>query len=276
MKLTCLMYQWFPGSLFWCRDKYSWSGCCCSWRWILLVDWSSWCNHPCTIYNSKLVWNCKGKCRFSSLSLFVFPCFVRKFNSSLHYITSFSCLLILATYASIYMCVCWFLLHLVSLVGQSAPPEVLQKLTYLVLRHHPQIKRVDTVRAYTFGVLYFVEVSWLISEVFKKNKLRILHCTNSCFPHTKLGWHWTARGFAIERSPCNWRIIADKDWGAPWSWTGVCSSRFWVWTQARALCSSQAPRQPALSFEFPISIMLCFVILAQEITLSWMDVVKTS
>lgn len=46
----------------------------------------------------------------------------------------------------------------VSLVGQSAPPEVLQKLTYLVLRHDPKIKRVDTVRAYTFGVLYFVEV----------------------------------------------------------------------------------------------------------------------
>ncbi|RZB50734.1 Metal tolerance protein 4 isoform B [Glycine soja] len=44
----------------------------------------------------------------------------------------------------------------VSLVGQSAPPEVLQKLTYLVIRH-PRIKRVDTVRAYTFGVLYFVE-----------------------------------------------------------------------------------------------------------------------
>ncbi|KAK4594938.1 hypothetical protein RGQ29_018606 [Quercus rubra] len=45
----------------------------------------------------------------------------------------------------------------VSLVGQSAPPEVLQKLTYLVMRH-PQVKRIDTVRAYTFGVLYFVEV----------------------------------------------------------------------------------------------------------------------
>ncbi|KAG6411880.1 hypothetical protein SASPL_124533 [Salvia splendens] len=41
--------------------------------------------------------------------------------------------------------------------GQSAPPDVLQKLTYLVIRH-PQVKRVDTVRAYTFGVLYFVEV----------------------------------------------------------------------------------------------------------------------
>ncbi|XP_031378583.1 putative metal tolerance protein C3 [Punica granatum] len=41
---------------------------------------------------------------------------------------------------------------------KSAPPEVLQKLTYLILRHDPQIKRVDTVRAYTFGVLYSVEV----------------------------------------------------------------------------------------------------------------------
>ncbi|CAJ1970788.1 unnamed protein product [Sphenostylis stenocarpa] len=45
----------------------------------------------------------------------------------------------------------------VSLVGQSAPPEILQKLTYLVVMHS-QIKRIDTVRAYTFGVLYFVEV----------------------------------------------------------------------------------------------------------------------
>lgn len=52
----------------------------------------------------------------------------------------------------------------VSLVGQSAPPEVLQKLTYLVLRHHPEIKRVDTVRAYTFGVLYFVEVDIELPE----------------------------------------------------------------------------------------------------------------
>ncbi|WCJ32431.1 Cation efflux family protein [Euphorbia peplus] len=51
----------------------------------------------------------------------------------------------------------------VSLVGQSAPPDVLQKLTYLVIRH-PQIKRVDTVRAYTFGVLYFVEVDIELPE----------------------------------------------------------------------------------------------------------------
>ncbi|XVF55980.1 hypothetical protein PTKIN_Ptkin06aG0079300 [Pterospermum kingtungense] len=52
----------------------------------------------------------------------------------------------------------------VSLVGQSAPPKVLQKLTYLVLRHRPQIKRVDTVRAYSFGVLFFVEVDIELPE----------------------------------------------------------------------------------------------------------------
>ncbi|KAH8512419.1 hypothetical protein Peur_056391 [Populus x canadensis] len=55
------------------------------------------------------------------------------------------------------------LLGAVSLVGQTAPPEVLQKLTYLVTRH-PQVKRVDTVRAYTFGVLYFVEVDIELPE----------------------------------------------------------------------------------------------------------------
>lgn len=52
-------------------------------------------------------------------------------------------------------------LYAVSLVGQSAPPEFLQKLTYLVIRH-PLVQRVEMIRAYTFGVLYFVEVSYAI------------------------------------------------------------------------------------------------------------------
>lgn len=60
---------------------------------------------------------------------------------------------------TVLLLLCIVILHAVSLVGESAPPEMLQKLTYLAIRHHPQIKRVDTVRAYTFGVLYFVEVS---------------------------------------------------------------------------------------------------------------------
>ncbi|KAJ1686555.1 hypothetical protein LUZ63_017945 [Rhynchospora breviuscula] len=45
-----------------------------------------------------------------------------------------------------------------SLVGQSASPEFLQKLTYLCWNHHKAIRHIDTVRAYTFGSHYFVEV----------------------------------------------------------------------------------------------------------------------
>ncbi|KAM3404569.1 hypothetical protein ACQJBY_007583 [Aegilops geniculata] len=45
-----------------------------------------------------------------------------------------------------------------SLVGQSASPEFLQKLTYLCWNHHKAVRHIDTVRAYTFGSHYFVEV----------------------------------------------------------------------------------------------------------------------
>ncbi|KQK05871.1 metal tolerance protein 5 [Brachypodium distachyon] len=45
-----------------------------------------------------------------------------------------------------------------SLVGQSASPEFLQKLTYLCWNHHEAVRHIDTVRAYTFGSHYFVEV----------------------------------------------------------------------------------------------------------------------
>ncbi|VAI61252.1 unnamed protein product [Triticum turgidum subsp. durum] len=46
----------------------------------------------------------------------------------------------------------------VSLVGRSAPPEMLQMLTYLAMKHDARVQRVDTVRAYSFGALYFVEL----------------------------------------------------------------------------------------------------------------------
>ncbi|GJP43260.1 hypothetical protein CLOM_g2743 [Closterium sp. NIES-68] len=45
-----------------------------------------------------------------------------------------------------------------SLTGRSAPPEFLQKITYLCWNHHEAILAIDTVRAYTFGTLYFTEV----------------------------------------------------------------------------------------------------------------------
>lgn len=45
-----------------------------------------------------------------------------------------------------------------SLVGRAAAPEFLQKLTYLCWNHHKAVRHIDTVRAYTFGSHYFVEV----------------------------------------------------------------------------------------------------------------------
>lgn len=51
-----------------------------------------------------------------------------------------------------------------SLIGRTAPPEFLGKLTYLVWNHHEEIKQIDTVRAYTFGNHYFVEVDIVLPE----------------------------------------------------------------------------------------------------------------
>ncbi|WVY99593.1 hypothetical protein V8G54_025663 [Vigna mungo] len=51
-----------------------------------------------------------------------------------------------------------------SLIGRTAPPDFLAKLTYLIWNHHEQIKHIDTVRAYTFGAHYFVEVDIVLPE----------------------------------------------------------------------------------------------------------------
>ncbi|KAL5568365.1 hypothetical protein UlMin_024940 [Ulmus minor] len=51
-----------------------------------------------------------------------------------------------------------------SLIGRTAPPEFLAKLTYLIWNHHEAIKHIDTVRAYTFGSHYFVEVDIVLPE----------------------------------------------------------------------------------------------------------------
>ncbi|KAK8957455.1 Metal tolerance protein 4 [Platanthera zijinensis] len=68
----------------------------------------------------------------------------------------------------------------VSLVGQSASPEMLQKLTYLVIRHDPQIKRVDTVRAYTLGFLYFVESLQIRIEELSEVERAFVHLDFKC------------------------------------------------------------------------------------------------
>ena len=44
------------------------------------------------------------------------------------------------------------------LIGRSAEPEFLNKLSYIAAHHHPAIIHVDTVRAFHFGVRFLVEV----------------------------------------------------------------------------------------------------------------------
>ncbi|CAL5056050.1 unnamed protein product [Urochloa decumbens] len=72
-----------------------------------------------------------------------------------------------AVVLAVYTIVNWsktVLENAVTLVGQCAPPEMLQMLTYLAIKHDTRVKRVDTVRAYSFGALYFVEVDIELSE----------------------------------------------------------------------------------------------------------------
>jgi divalent metal cation (Fe/Co/Zn/Cd) transporter len=51
-----------------------------------------------------------------------------------------------------------------SLVGQAAPPELVAKVTYMAFNHHQKIRKLDTVRAFLLGGLYFVEVDIELPE----------------------------------------------------------------------------------------------------------------
>ena len=65
-----------------------------------------------------------------------------------------------------------------ALIGRTAPPEFLAKLTYLIWNHHEDIEHIDTVRAYTFSSdQYFVEVGIVLRKYrsqsrFSKKKKR--------------------------------------------------------------------------------------------------------
>lgn len=59
------------------------------------------------------------------------------------------------------------------LIGRTAPPEYLAKVTYLVWNHHEEIKHIETVRAYTFGSQYFVEVDIVLPE-----EMTLVHAHN--------------------------------------------------------------------------------------------------
>ncbi|XP_012573979.1 metal tolerance protein 10 [Cicer arietinum] len=57
-----------------------------------------------------------------------------------------------------------------SLIGRTAPPDFLAKLTYLIWNHHEEVKHIDTVRAYTFGADYFVEVDIVLPKDMPLNQ----------------------------------------------------------------------------------------------------------
>jgi divalent metal cation (Fe/Co/Zn/Cd) transporter len=55
------------------------------------------------------------------------------------------------------------LAEIVNLIGVSASPEILQKLTYLAATHSPnEVQQVDTVIAYTSGTNFIAEVDLVL------------------------------------------------------------------------------------------------------------------
>jgi|SRR6218665_1276834 len=50
------------------------------------------------------------------------------------------------------------------LTGLTAPPEFLQKMTWLALNHHSEITYIDTVSAFHFGTHFLVEIHIVLPE----------------------------------------------------------------------------------------------------------------
>lgn len=50
------------------------------------------------------------------------------------------------------------------LSGMTADPDTLSQLTYLAFNHHPEVQKIDTVRAYHFGSRLLVELDIVLPE----------------------------------------------------------------------------------------------------------------
>ena len=58
-----------------------------------------------------------------------------------------------------------FFENLFALIGRTAPPEFLSKLTFLIWNHHEDIKHIDTLKAYSHGSdHYIVEVDIVLPQ----------------------------------------------------------------------------------------------------------------
>lgn len=68
---------------------------------------------------------------------------------------------------SLYIIFCWLKQlreQVRHLSGYTAEPEFLQKITWLTLNHSPFIQKIDTVRAFHFGISFLVEVELILPE----------------------------------------------------------------------------------------------------------------
>ena len=71
---------------------------------------------------------------------------------------------------SFYIIINWVLVgreQLINLIGHRADRRFISKITYIAKEHHENILKVDTVRAYTFGINYLVEVHIVLSPDMK-------------------------------------------------------------------------------------------------------------
>eukprot|EP00250_Pteridium_aquilinum_P021474 c25137_g1_i3 orf=90-713(+) len=98
---------------------------------------------------------------------------------------------------AIYTILCWtgkIRKNIRLLVGKSASPEVLQKITYLCWNHDQRIQQIDTVRAYSCGVEYVAEVDIVLPKEMQlgeshdigealQNKLESLPFVERAFVH---------------------------------------------------------------------------------------------
>lgn len=98
---------------------------------------------------------------------------------------------------AIYTIICWtgkIRKNVRLLVGKTAPPEVLQKVTYLCWNHDKRILQIDTVRAYSCGGEYVAEVDIVLPKEMQlgeshdigeglQNKLESLPFIERAFVH---------------------------------------------------------------------------------------------
>lgn len=60
--------------------------------------------------------------------------------------------------------------HIRLIVGRTADPIFLQRVTYIAVTHDPRILQVDTVRAYHAGHSFFVEVDIVLPPTMELNE----------------------------------------------------------------------------------------------------------